>query len=57
VYNTQGAADVILVDLASAYGKPIKLSFSLENSQSKLYIYFLVAGDFGVSSVAKIAKY
>jgi hypothetical protein len=43
--------------LVNAFGKPIKISFSLANSENKLYVYFLVAGDFGVTSAAKIAKY
>jgi hypothetical protein len=54
---TSISTDDILVDLVSAYGNPIKMSFSVVNSENKLYIYLLVAGDFGVSYAAKIAKY
>jgi hypothetical protein len=44
--------------LVNAYGNPTKLSFNLVSADSKLYIYLLAAGDFGVSNTAaKIVKY
>ncbi len=55
-YST-APTDDILVDVISAYGNPIKMSFINQNSDFSFFIYVLMAGDLGKNIPAKIAKY
>ncbi len=55
-YSTDPTDD-ILVDVISAYGNPIKMSFINQNGYYWFFIYVLMAGDFGKNIPAKIAKY